>query len=891
MSETRRYERIEIELPVPAVHPGRGRAPLRGVLHVAEPRPRRPVRRLELPPACRGSSCSSSSRCPTGRSPSARGSPTRPARRPRRPHGHGDRVPRRRRARARDAAPLLHARALRRRSTTLFIEEFPHLKKTVPLRDVSLVLNLWEEWKIRNEGGPLSTASGAPPPPALGARATGRAPRGTRARPLAQRAAARRYALCSTMQKRPARAPLAHAPASLPGGGDGRVPPALGPAPRDPRLQRHGVDPGAPPGRPLHRELHAGPARAARGLRRRARARPVPRAHRAPAAELGPEERQAILRSFFMVDWERHVRPVPRYWELLQKRGRDVRDARRGAARGRVLATRSSPICRCSSTSPGWASARSPTTRGCARSRAKGRGYGARGRRLRARGAAPHPRRRSCRAGAARRARPGRALARRPTTTRSSRSSATPTRRAGRSRASRCRRASRTPRTRAGTCARRSRRTRAASARRPPGCGRRRGRSRRRRSRCSPREGVRWAASDEGVLLHSLPPSAPRLALALPPLARRGRRGGRARDALPRPLALRRRSASPTRSVPAQRGGRGLRRPRRRDRRRLGARSGTPGRPTVGVFLDGENAWEHYPEQRPRVPRPALRRARGERRGRDRDDVGGDAHAAAGPAIPRIHSGSWIEASYRIWIGHAEDRHAWTALGRARDAVAAAERAGAVDAGPARAGAAAPLRRRGVRLVLVVRRGLHDRARRRVRRAVPRPRHPRGAPRRRDTRRPRRSSPSSAPAARRRPASRRSRCASPTFLLTPALDGRETTFFEWQGSGLYRPGQHRGSMYGGAQAFHVLHYGFDLEALYLRLDPAESPARAAEVATHVRVVVLAADRQTDHRLPARPRRRASAPAGARPGEVGQAAFAQVLEIAHPVRRARARARG
>jgi hypothetical protein len=44
-----------------------------------------------------------------------------------------------------------------------FTEEFPHLKKDLPLRDVSLVLNLWEEWKIRNEGGPLSTDSGAPP--------------------------------------------------------------------------------------------------------------------------------------------------------------------------------------------------------------------------------------------------------------------------------------------------------------------------------------------------------------------------------------------------------------------------------------------------------------------------------------------------------------------------------------------------------------------------------------------------------------------------------------------------------------------------------------------------------------------------------------------------------
>jgi hypothetical protein len=52
-----------------------------------------------------------------------------------------------------------------------FVEEFAHLKKTLPLRDVSLILNLWEEWKIRNEGGPLSTASGAPPAPSREGRA------------------------------------------------------------------------------------------------------------------------------------------------------------------------------------------------------------------------------------------------------------------------------------------------------------------------------------------------------------------------------------------------------------------------------------------------------------------------------------------------------------------------------------------------------------------------------------------------------------------------------------------------------------------------------------------------------------------------------------------------
>jgi len=64
-----------------------------------------------------------------------------------------------------------------------FVEEFPHLERSLPLKDVSLILNLWEEWKIRNEGGPTSTASGAPEGPSRPARlpAAARPPRGKRA--------------------------------------------------------------------------------------------------------------------------------------------------------------------------------------------------------------------------------------------------------------------------------------------------------------------------------------------------------------------------------------------------------------------------------------------------------------------------------------------------------------------------------------------------------------------------------------------------------------------------------------------------------------------------------------------------------------------------------------
>lgn len=45
------------------------------------------------------------------------------------------------------------------------VEEFPHLKEQFELRDVSLIVNLWEEWKIKQSGGVAATESGAPAPP------------------------------------------------------------------------------------------------------------------------------------------------------------------------------------------------------------------------------------------------------------------------------------------------------------------------------------------------------------------------------------------------------------------------------------------------------------------------------------------------------------------------------------------------------------------------------------------------------------------------------------------------------------------------------------------------------------------------------------------------------
>lgn len=43
-------------------------------------------------------------------------------------------------------------------------DELPHLEELFAQGDVSLLINLWEEWKIVRDGGPLATESGAPEP-------------------------------------------------------------------------------------------------------------------------------------------------------------------------------------------------------------------------------------------------------------------------------------------------------------------------------------------------------------------------------------------------------------------------------------------------------------------------------------------------------------------------------------------------------------------------------------------------------------------------------------------------------------------------------------------------------------------------------------------------------
>ena len=89
--------------------------------------------------------------------------------------------------------------------------------------------------------------------------------------------------------------------------------------------------------------------------------------------------------------------------------------------------------------------------------------------------------------------------------------------------------------------------------------------------------------------------------------------------------------------------------------------------PVVSVILDGENPWEHYPQDGEAFLSELYRALT------EADDVETTTpsqyldEVGSGPGLQHLHSGSWIEANYRIWIGEEQTNRAWELLGRTRD--------------------------------------------------------------------------------------------------------------------------------------------------------------------------------------------------------------------------------
>jgi hypothetical protein len=58
----------------------------------------------------------------------------------------------------------------------------------------------------------------------------------------------------------------------------------------------------------------------------------------------------------------------------------------------------------------------------------------------------------------------------------------------------------------------------------------------------------------------------------------------------------------------------------------------------------------------------------------------------------------------------------------------------------------------------------------------------------------------------------------PTGFLTIKVDGRDTSYFEWLGSGLYSPERRGGSMHGRVFHLRELRYGFEEDRFCVRVD-------------------------------------------------------------------------
>jgi alpha-amylase/alpha-mannosidase (GH57 family) len=92
----------------------------------------------------------------------------------------------------------------------------------------------------------------------------------------------------------------------------------------------------------------------------------------------------------------------------------------------------------------------------------------------------------------------------------------------------------------------------------------------------------------------------------------------------------------------------------------------------VATILDGENPWEHYHDGGERFL--SLLYTALSHRALDHDGLRvsvstiSEALAAfpAPPLLNHLHSGSWINQDYKIWIGHQEDNQGWELLGHTR---------------------------------------------------------------------------------------------------------------------------------------------------------------------------------------------------------------------------------
>ncbi len=244
----------------------------------------------------------------------------------------------------------------------------------------------------------------------------------------------------------------------------------------------------------------------------------------------------------------------------------------------------------------------------------------------------------------------------------------------------------------------------------------------------------------------------------------------------------------------------------------------------VPIILDGENAWEYYQNDGRDFFLSLYERLSGEQGIRCATVGEFLREHPAQSGIDRLHAGSWINANFRIWIGHEEDNRAWDLLFQTRQALTEyASR----DGDPEKLAKAWEeiyiaegsdwcwwygddhFSENDEEFDLLFRTHLMN-----VYRII-------GL---------------DVPDELQISILREDRQALPTVELTafisPTIDGVVTNYFEWLPAGFYDVSQGGGAMHRGASIITHIYYGFDLRNMFIRLDPSGSlkDEKAADLA-------------------------------------------------------------
>ncbi len=245
--------------------------------------------------------------------------------------------------------------------------------------------------------------------------------------------------------------------------------------------------------------------------------------------------------------------------------------------------------------------------------------------------------------------------------------------------------------------------------------------------------------------------------------------------------------------------------------RRFAARTGGEDA-TIAVILDGENAWEHFEGG----GRPFLRALyRQLSTGSDLRTVT-MAEACANPRreLSSIFPGSWIDANFYIWIGHPDDQRAWSQLADARLLLDEAAGGAGVDPGDLAQAREEVLIAEGSDWFWwygddhssANDREFDDLFRRHLRNAYSLLHRP---------------VPDELFVSNITTGRAATIDAAPTGLVTPTLDGEDTSYFEWLGAGSVE-GQHAaGTMHRGearTALLRLVHVGFDETHFFVRFD-------------------------------------------------------------------------